>query len=107
MEALHRKSRLLTGYLEWLLHETFQHLSSTDGQPLFEIMTPSNPMERGCQLSLLFREQIKPIFVKLMDFGVVCDKREPNCIRVAPVPLYNSFEDVWQFVQFLAKALEQ
>ena len=69
-----------------------------------EIITPQNPEERGCQLSIKVKNANKVLFDKLMAVGVISDWREPNVIRVAPAPLYNSFEDVYKMVERL-KAL--
>jgi kynureninase len=68
----------------------------------FTIITPENPNEHGCQVSLLFSEQGKAIFDFLSSKGIVADWREPNVIRVAPVPLYNSFDDVARLLTALA-----
>ncbi|MEM7371700.1 MAG: kynureninase [Bacteroidota bacterium] len=94
MLALQEKSRALTAYLEFLLKEFTFPFS-------FDIITPSDPNQRGCQLSLLTDEGGKAAFDRLEQSGVICDWREPNVIRLAPVPLYNSFEDVWQFAHIL------
>ncbi|RZK36651.1 MAG: kynureninase, partial [Hymenobacter sp.] len=59
-----------------------------------EIITPQNPAERGCQLSVLVHERGRELFDFLAAQGVMADWREPNVIRLSPVPLYNSFEDV-------------
>ena len=67
----------------------------------FVFITPDHPRQRGCQLSLLFLERGREVFDKLTDEGVVADWREPDVIRVAPVPLYNSFEDVYRFYEIL------
>ncbi len=93
MKALRKKSELLTGYLEYLL--------SKRKSENIKIITPLDKNERGCQLSLRINNNGKDLYNKLIDSGVVCDWREPDVIRVAPVPLYNSFEDVWKFVKFL------
>ncbi len=95
MDALRQKSERLTAYLEFLLN----HLNERSRR--FEIITPANPAERGCQLSLLALQEGKALYDYLTENDVVCDWREPNVIRVAPVPLYNSFEDVWRFVEVL------
>lgn len=87
MEALREKSELLTGYLEFLLDQI--------SAPRFEIITPRDPVQRGCQLSLLIREGAKGFLKALQGRGVVCDFREPNILRMAPVPLYNTFHEVW------------
>lgn len=90
IENLREKSLRLTGFLEFVLNEV------NPGKQLFKIITPSAPNERGCQLSLLTDGRGKALFNYLSDNGVVADWREPNVIRFAPVPLYNSFEDVWR-----------
>jgi kynureninase len=88
---------LLTGYLEYLLRsELSDHVT---------IFTPSNPDERGCQLSLSFKIDIDEIFKKLQEHGIMCDVRRPNVMRIAPTPLYNSFYDVYEFVTILKKVL--
>jgi len=91
--ALREKSEKLTAYMEFLLHQ----LSALS----FNIITPSNPTQRGCQLSLLFNENGRGIFEKLTQNGVIADWREPNVIRIAPVPLYNTFEDCYRFYEIL------
>ena len=93
IEHLRLKSIRLTGYLEYLLKQ-LKHLN-------FEIITPVNPAERGAQLSLYFRERGREIFEELVKKGVVVDYREPGVIRVAPAPLYNSYEDVFRFYEIL------
>ncbi len=75
-----------------------------------EIFTPAEPQRRGCQLSLSLvggRDRGREVFDRITAEGVVADWREPDVIRVAPVPLYNSFGDVWAFVQILKYALRQ
>ena len=99
MQKLNEKTLKLTGYLEFLLSETFR-LHDALKAP-FQIVTPSDVRQRGCQLSLIFKQNVKGIFQGLMDHGIVCDKREPDCIRIAPAPFYNSFLDVWKFVDIL------
>ncbi len=93
MQPLREKSLKLTGYLEFLLK----------GAPSrrFTIITPAEPNERGCQLSILAHEEPRELFSKLEAAGVKCDFREPNVIRVAPTPLYNTFHEVWRFAQIL------
>ncbi|MEZ5047376.1 MAG: kynureninase [Chitinophagaceae bacterium] len=93
MSDLVEKSMLLTSYTELLLSQ-IKHLK-------FEIITPTNPLERGCQLSLLFKSKGKIVFDTLTKCGVIADWRKPNVIRIAPVPLYNSFEDVYRFYEIL------
>jgi len=96
---LRAKSIKLTGYLEFIVNE----LSGED--KLFEIITPSDPNQRGCQLSIFFHKNGKQLFDHLVSQGVIGDWREPNVIRIAPVPLYNSFEDVYQFGRLLKEAI--
>lgn len=93
MHALAEKSLHLTAYATTLLQE-LKNLS-------FDIITPQNPIERGCQLSLLFHKNGKKVFEALKKNGIIADWREPNVIRIAPVPLYNSYEDVYQFCNIL------
>lgn len=95
MQALREKSLLLTGYLEFILEET----SRIKHQ--FRIITPRDPQARGCQLSALTGADGKALYDFLSENGVVADWREPNVIRFAPVPLYNTFEDVWRLGQLL------
>ncbi len=95
MERLRAKSIRLTGYLEFLLTEI--------GSKKFTVITPNNPDERGCQLSILAHEHPKELFGELQAAGVKCDFREPNVIRVAPTPLYNTFHEVWRFAKILAQ----
>jgi kynureninase len=93
--ALREKSIKLTGYLEQLLN-----LWAGEG---VRIITPSDPKKRGCQLSLVVERKGKDVFELLQKQGFVCDWREPDCIRVAPVPLYNSYSDVFKFAQTFTK----
>ncbi len=97
MDALRSKSLLLTNYFEYLIQE----LNKKGHQ--FNIITPSTPADRGAQISILTDENGKALFDYLSENGVVIDWREPNVIRLAAVPMYNSFEDVYQ----LALLLEQ
>ncbi len=92
IENLHTKRKKLNAYLHFLLNDIKQKNKNA-----FQIITPSNEEERGCQVSILFNENGKEIFNALTANGVMADWREPNCIRVAPVPLYNKFEEVWKF----------
>lgn len=93
IEKLHKKSRLLTGYFEFLLTQL--------GNEAIKIITPKNPEERGCQLSIQVKNADKNLHKKLTTSGVISDWREPDVIRCAPVPLYNSFEDVYLMVEKL------
>ncbi len=94
MKNLRAKSETLTAYLEFLLTQ--------DRIPGLKIITPDNVAQRGCQLSLTL-ENGRKIFEGLTKAGVICDWREPDCIRIAPVPLYNSFTDVYRFDQALRR----
>ena len=96
-ENIRAKSVKITNYLEYLLKEI-------EGDQI-EIITPQNPEERGCQLSIKVKNANKALFDKLMAAGVISDWREPNVIRVAPAPLYNSFEDVYKMVERLKARL--
>ncbi|RMD90026.1 MAG: kynureninase [Calditrichaeota bacterium] len=95
MAKLRQKSKLLTGYLEFLLNS---HKNSN-----FKIITPPEPEERGCQLSIQVKKGGKDLHKKLIKNHFICDWREPDVIRVAPVPLYNRFIEVFQFAEFFKK----
>jgi len=100
MDGLRQKSIELTNYLQFLLE------SEPDGQSKkqYTIITPRQADQRGCQLSILVREHPKELFAKLEAAGVKCDFREPNVIRVAPTPLYNTFHEVWRFANILRRS---
>jgi kynureninase len=93
MKELQDKSGKLTAYLEFLLRQ-LTHLK-------FEIITPADPARRGAQISMLFAERGREVFDHLTANGVIADWREPNVIRVAPVPLYNTFEDVYMLYDIM------
>ncbi len=93
IDALRNKSIHLTAYLEFLLHK-LTHLN-------FDIITPADPEQRGAQLCLYFKERGKEIHDKMIQNGIIVDYREPGVIRVAPAPLYCSFEDVYSFYEIL------
>jgi kynureninase len=97
LEALRDKSVSLTGYLEFLLREK----SSSE----FSVITPAEETRRGAQLSIRLSRRGREICDRLAAVGVVADWREPDILRVAPVPLYNSYADVFQFVQRFSAAL--
>jgi kynureninase len=99
MRALTEKSRKLTGFLEFLLAEIKDERIS--------VITPSNPESRGCQLSIRVKDSDKTLYKALSDKGVVADWREPDVIRVAPVPLYNTFTDVYKFAEILKSCLSK
>ncbi len=94
MERLREKSELLTGYLEYLV--------DLYGKEICSIITPRNPKERGAQLSVRFRKGGREIFERLTSAGVVCDWREPDVLRLAPVPLYNRFTEVFRFHEIIS-----
>ena len=97
MEALLKKQKLLTAYLEFVLKEIDKEVEST-----FEIITPK---DRGCQLSVLLHGEGRALFNYLMKNGVIVDWREPNVIRLAPAPFYCSFEDMFHFGQILKQGI--
>ncbi|XP_068165738.1 kynureninase [Antennarius striatus] len=105
MQALRRKSILLTGYLEHLIHLLFSQDPAQPHKPYIRIITPSDPEQRGCQLSLSFSIHIREVFQQLEKRGVACDLREPSVLRICPVPLYNSFTDIHRFIQTLGAVL--
>ena len=93
MKKLCKKSTLLTRYLEFLL----QNLNSTK----INIITPRESVSRGCQISIEIIDANKKFHESLTDLGVITDWRDPNVIRCAPTPLYNSFVEVYLFVEKL------
>jgi kynureninase len=97
IQNLRTKSLSLTAYL----HKLLQQLP--EGQ--FEIITPDEPGKRGCQLSMLFGDKGREVFSKLTENGIIADWREPNVIRIAPTPLYNSYEDCFRFYETLQQVL--
>ncbi|MBS1761192.1 MAG: kynureninase [Bacteroidetes bacterium] len=101
IENLHQKRKLLTAYLDYLLNKIIDE----NDEEVFEIITPINENERGCQLSLLMLKDGKRIYDAITNQGVMSDWREPNVIRVAPVPLYNTFEDVFRFGSILKTSI--
>lgn len=97
MKALREKSVRLTNYLEFLLEEIKDER--------IEVITPADPAERGCQLSIRVKNSDKNLFRAITARGVIADWREPDVIRVAPVPLYNTFTDVYRFAEVLKDCL--
>ena len=95
--ALREKSVKLTGYLESLIDDI--------ADERIEIITPRDPQQRGCQLSIRVKTGDKSLFGKITSHGVYADWREPDVIRVTPVPLYNSFMDVYRFADILSDCL--
>lgn len=99
MEALRKKSEQLTGYFEFLINEL--------NNDKIKIITPTDPKQRGCQLSIQVKDADKSLHHKLTKANIITDWREPDVIRCAPVPLYNSFEDVFRMVEKLKEILNQ
>ena len=97
MEALREKSEKLTGYFEFLINE----IGSDD----IKIITPTNPKERGCQLSIQVKNANKSLHKKLTEKHIITDWREPDVIRCAPTPMYNTFEEVFTMVSILKEVL--
>jgi kynureninase len=97
MTRLREKSIQLTNYLEYLIYEELR-----DEVVIF---TPSDPSQRGCQLSLTFKRDLDDIHKRIEALGIICDVRKPNVMRIAPTPLYNSFFDVFTFIQILKSVL--
>jgi kynureninase len=118
MSVLRQKSKLLTAYLEYLLLEHYGEKGAADsetklsasgggkGPPTIRIITPTDPEQRGCQLSISLSKPVATVFAELSKRGAVLDEREPNVLRLAPCPLYNSFEDCHRFLQVLHEALD-
>ena len=98
MLALRQKSEKLTGYLEFLLNKL--------GHERISVITPTDPKQRGCQLSIRVKNADKSLFDAIASRGVSADWRGPDVIRVAPVPLYNSFTDVLKFAEILRECLK-
>lgn len=96
--ALEKKAKLLSDYLLFLLKE----LNASFNKEIIRVLTPS--LDKGCQVSMLMRQNGRAVFDYLSGAGVFADWREPDVIRIAPVPLYNTFEEVWQFAQILQQA---
>ena len=102
MEALRSKSLRLTAYLHYLLDQP--QSPATGEPPAYESITPRDPTSHGCQLSILVRRDPRGLRERLQRAGVVTDFRPPNIVRIAPVPLYNTFHEVWRFVRLLREA---
>lgn len=102
MENLAIKGKALSNYLLYILDE----INKKSEEKIIEILTPRNDSERGCQVSMLLLKDGKAIFDGLLKAGVIADWREPNVIRVAPVPLYNSFEDIYKFGEIISAMIK-
>lgn len=102
MDKLSAKRNQLTAYLEFIIKQVAEETQSR-----LEIITPENPAERGSQLSVILHGQGKDLFHYLMKNGIVVDWREPAVIRLAPVPLYSTYEEVYEFGQILSEGIRQ
>ena len=101
MEVLHEKRKALSDYLLFVIDDI-----NSRYEKVIEIITPRDEKERGCQVSMLMLKNGKEIFNELTKQGVIADWREPNVIRIAPVPLYNLFEDIWRFGHIVESILK-
>ncbi|MGF7075951.1 kynureninase [Mucilaginibacter sp. 3215] len=102
LDTLRQKSIHLTGYLEFLI----QGINEQQGEEIYRIITPADAAARGCQLSVVCKLNARVIFNYLAQNGVIGDWREPDVIRLSPVPLYNTFEDVYKAARLMADALK-
>lgn len=103
IEDLRQKSLRLTCYLEHLIDLA---RAEYEGEAPFRVITPRDTNQRGAQLCVLLQSgKLQPVSEALEEAGVIADKREPGVVRVAPVPMYNTYEDVWRFMQILRKAV--
>lgn len=102
-EKIFAKRDKLTSYLEFVLNS----INDKYGEDYFELITPNKSSERGSQLSLYCKKDGKAIFDYIYSKGVIGDWREPNVIRLAPVPLYNSFLDIYTTGKFIEEYIEQ
>jgi len=103
MEAINKKRDQLTAFLEFVILDISER---NKANVTFEIITPKDKQNRGAQLSILLHGKGKELFDALSKMGVIADWREPNVIRIAPAPLYNSFEDCFKFGLILEKAID-
>lgn len=103
MDKLHGKRKQLSAYMDFVLAD----INTKQKHNVIEVITPVAEAERGCQVSMLMLERGKEIFNELAEQGVIVDWREPNVIRVAAVPLYNSFEDIYRFGNIISSILNK
>jgi kynureninase len=101
MDVIIQKRNKITAYLEYVLQEIGKEVNGS-----FEIITPTDQKERGCQLSVFLHGEGRSLFDYLMKNGVIVDWREPNVIRLAPAPLYCSYEDMYDFGQILKQGIQ-
>jgi kynureninase len=102
IQPLRNKSIALTGYMEFLINK----INQQKGEELFKIITPTTAQNRGCQLSVICKDNGKATFNYLMQNGVLGDWREPDVIRLSPIPLYNSFTDIYEAAKLIAAAVD-
>lgn len=102
LDTLREKSLRLTAYLEFLIHE----INKQQGEEVYSIITPVDPAARGCQLSVVCKRNARAVFNYLSQNGVIGDWREPDVIRLSPVPLYNTFQDVYKAAKLMVDALK-
>ena len=105
LEKLRSKSEMLTGFLEHIVNDINSRFIKNGKAAPVKIISPHSSLQRGCQLSFVINKDGKNLFNKLTSQGVISDWREPDVLRAAPVPLYNSFEEVFKFGQLLEAAL--
>jgi kynureninase len=103
MDRIGAKRDQLTAFLEFVIDDIS---AKNSDRVTFELITPRDKTKRGAQLSIMAKGQGKKLFDALSAEGVVADWREPNVIRIAPAPLYNSFEDCYWFGQLLQRAIQ-
>jgi kynureninase len=111
IEELRGKSVRITAYAEELLMRDVPSVVVEDEQmgPAYEIITPRDPEQRGAQLSVLFKKEglLEKVGRRMEEEGVVADQRKPNVCRVAPAPMYNSYEEVWRIVGLIREACRE
>ena len=100
---IYAKGMSMSNYLLQLLNELNSRLTNSP----IEVLTPQEPDRHGCQVSMLMRERGREVFEALSKNEIFADWREPNVIRIAPVPLYNRYEEIWHFVQVMEQVLQQ
>ena len=103
MGKLNTKRKMLSNYLLFIINDC----NALPGGKVIEVITSRNEDEKGCQVSMLMLNKGKEIFDELTKQGVMADWREPNVIRVAPVPLYNSFEDIYRFGEIIRTTISR
>ncbi len=103
MDRLHQKRKKLAGFL----HDIIKEINQQQEEHFIEVITPEVETERGCQVSMLMLKNGRAVFESLTQQGVISDWREPNVIRVAPVPLYNTFEDIFRFGEMIQQSIQQ